>query len=129
MDMSSVEIPSPTLLGDPQAKEWEYQTHGAVVVERNRWFLAAIVAGLIADGAVAAVAMLLPLQKLVPLAVTVDSRTGLVTSVEYSKSVSELTQKEAILRSDVARYVIAREFYVPPNLVPNVNLAPVITDD
>src|SRR2546427_11027794 len=103
MDMSSVEIPSLTLLGDPQAKEWEYLTHGAVVVERNRWFLAAIVAGLVAAGAVAAVAMLLPLEKLVPLAVTVDSRTGLVTSVEYSKSVSELTQKEAIQRSDVAR--------------------------
>ncbi len=106
MEMSSVEMPPPTLLADPQAKEWEYLTHGSIVVERNRWFLATIIAGLIAAAAVAAVAMLLPLQKLVPLAVTVDSRTGLVTSVEYSKSVSELTQKEAIQRSDVARYVI-----------------------
>src|SRR5258708_12993827 len=128
MDMSSVEIPSPTLLGDPQAKEWEYQTHGAVGGEGNRWFRAAIVAGLIAAGAVAAVAMLLPLQKLVPLAVTVDSRTGLVTSVEYSKSVSELTQKEAIQRSDVARYVIAREFYDPQDLVTSVKLVRVMSD-
>jgi len=128
MDMSSVEIPSPTLLGDPQAKEWEYLTHGAVVVERNRWFLAAIVAGLIAAGAVAAVAMLLPLEKLVPLAVTVDSRTGLVTSVEYSKSVSELTQKEAIQRSDVARYVIAREIYDPQDLVTSLKLVRVMSD-
>ena len=128
MDMSSVEIPPPTLLGDPQAKEWEYLTHGAIVVERNRWFLAAIVAGLVAAGAVAAVAMLLPLEKLVPLAVTVDSRTGLVTSVEYSKSVSELTQKEAIQRSDVARYVIAREIYDPQDLVTNLKLVRVMSD-
>ena len=128
MEMSSVEMPPPTLLGDPQAKEWEYLTHGAIVVERNRWFLATIVAGLIAVAAVAALAMLLPLEKLVPLAVTVDSRTGLVTSVEYSKSVSELTQKEAIQRSDVARYVIAREFYDPQDLSTSVKLVRVMSD-
>ncbi len=128
MEMSSVEMPPPTLLADPQAKEWEYLTHGSIVVERNRWFLATIIAGLIAAAAVAAVAMLLPLQKLVPLAVTVDSRTGLVTSVEYSKSVSELTQKEAIQRSDVARYVIAREFYDPQDLVTSVKLVRVMSD-
>src|ERR1700694_1986316 len=128
MEMSSMEMPPPTLLGDPQAKEWEYLTHGSIVVERNRWFLATIIAGLIAAAAVAAVAMLLPLQKLVPLAVTVDSRTGLVTSVEYSKSVGELTQKEAIQRSDVARYVIAREFYDPLDLVTSVKLVRVMSD-
>src|SRR5688572_22337437 len=100
---------APTLVEDQGAKEWEYRTHAALEVERNRWFALAIVAGLVAAGAVAAVAMLLPLQKLVPLAVTVDSRTGLVTSVEYGRSVAELTQKEAIQRSDVAKYVVARE--------------------
>jgi len=35
MEMSSVEMPPPTLLADPQAKEWEYLTHGSIVVERN----------------------------------------------------------------------------------------------
>jgi type IV secretion system protein VirB8 len=60
--------------------------------------------------------------------VTVDSRTGLVTSVEYSKSVSELTQKEAIQRSDVARYVIAREFYDPQDLSTSVKLVRVMSD-
>jgi type IV secretion system protein VirB8 len=128
MEMSSVEMPPSTLLDDPQAKEWEYLSHGAIVVERNRWFLATIVSGLIAAGAIAAVAMLLPLEKLVPLAVTVDSRTGLVTSVEYSKSVSELTQKEAIQRSDVARYVIAREIYDPQDLATSVKLVRVMSD-
>lgn len=128
MEMSSPEMPAPTLADDPQAKEWEYLSHGAIVVERNRWFLATIVAGLIAFGAVAAVAVLLPLEKLVPLAVTVDSRTGLLTSVEYSKSVGELTQKEAIQRSDVARYVIARETYDPQDLATSVKLVRVMSD-
>src|SRR5690349_16825462 len=126
--MSRLETPAPTLVEDPVGQEWEYLTHGAVEVERNRWFVVAIVAGLLAAVAMGALAMLLPLEKLVPLAVTVDSRTGLVTSVEYSKSVGELTQKEAIQRSDVARYVTARETYDPQDLVTNVKLVRVMSD-
>ena len=119
---------APTVSDDSKAKEWEYLSHGAVVVERNRWFLAAIVAGAIAAVAVAALTMLLPLKKLVPLAVTLDSRTGLVTSVEYSRSVDELTQKEAIQRSDVAKYVTAREVYDPQDLATNLKLVRVMSD-
>lgn len=128
MDMSPPNFAPPTLQDDPRAHEWEYLSHGAVVVERNRWFVAAIVAGLIAAASVAALAMLLPLEKLVPLAVAVDSRTGLVTSVEYGKSVSDLTQKEAIQRSDVARYVTARETYDPQDLATNVKVVRVMSD-
>jgi len=126
--MSQPETPAPTVVENPIAQEWEYLTHGAVEVERNRWFLAAIVASLLAAVAMAAVAMLLPLEKLVPLAVTVDSRTGLVTSVEYGRSVGELTQKEAIQRSDVAKYVTARESYDPQDLATNAKLVRVMSD-
>lgn len=119
---------APTLAADPAAKEWEYLSHGAIVVERNRWFMATLIAGLIAAGAVTAVAMMLPLEKLVPLAVTVDSHTGLVTSVEYGKSVSDLTQKEAIQRSDVARYVTARETYDPQDYATHVKMVRVMSD-
>jgi type IV secretion system protein VirB8 len=128
MDMSPPNFAAPTLQDDPRAREWEYLSHGAVVVERNRWFVAAIVAGLIAAASVAALAMLLPLEKLVPLAVAVDSRTGLVTSVEYGKSVSDLTQKEAIQRSDVARYITARETYDPQDFATNVKIVRVMSD-
>ena len=126
--MTQPAMPAPTLVEDPTAREWEYHAHGAVEVERNRWFVAAIVAGLLAALAMAALAMLLPLQKLVPLAVTVDSRTGLVTSVEYGRNVAELTQKEAIQRSDVARYVTARETYDPRDLATNAKLVLVMSD-
>lgn len=126
--LSQHEIPAPTLLEDPGARQWEYFAHGAMEVERNRWFVATLVAGTVAVAAVAAVAVLLPLQKLVPLAVTVDSRTGLVTSVEYGTSASELTQKEAIQRSDVAKYVIARETYDPLDLATNAKLVRVMSD-
>ena len=128
MDMSSIPTLAPTLAADPGAREWEYLSHGAIVVERNRWFVAALVVGLIAAGAVTAVAMMLPLEKLVPLAVTVDSHTGLVTSVEYGKSVSDLTQKEAIQRSDVARYVTARETYDPQDYSTHVKMVRVMSD-
>lgn len=131
MDMSPIPtIPTmpPTIVADPAAREWEYLSHGAVVVERNRWFVATLAASLIAAGAVSAVAMMLPLEKLVPLAVTVDSRTGLVTSVEYGKSVSDLTQKEAIQRSDVARYVTARETYDPQDYATHIKMVRVMSD-
>lgn len=126
--MSQAEMPAPTLIEDPGAREWEYLAHGAVEVERNRWFVATMVAGLLAAIAMAAVAMLLPLEKLVPLAVTVDSRTGLVTSVEYGRNVKELTQKEAVQRSDVAKYVTARETYDPQDLATNTKLVRVMSD-
>ncbi len=126
--MQQVEMPMPTLTDDPGGKEWEYFSHGAMVVERNRWFVAAVAAGLVAASALAALAMLLPLEKLVPLAVTVDSRTGLVTAVEYGRTAKELTQKEAIQRSDVAKYVVARETYDPLDLATNAKLVRVMSD-
>ena len=126
--MTQLATGAPILLEDQGAKEWEYRTHAAVEVERNRWCVAAIVSGLVAAGAIAAVAILLPLQKLVPLAVTIDSRTGIVTSVEYGRNVAELTQKEAIQRSDVAKYVVARETYDPLDLSTNAKLVRVMSD-
>ena len=126
--MTQLTMPAPALVEDQGAREWEYRTHAAVEVERNRWFVAAILAGLVAAGAIGAVAMLLPLQKLVPLAVTIDSRTGIVTSVEYGRSVADLTQKEAIQRSDVAKYVVARETYDPLDLSTNAKLVRVMSD-
>jgi len=118
----------PNLVEDAGAREWEYFSHAAMEVERNRWFVATLVAGMLATTALAALAMLLPLEKLVPLAVTVDSRTGLVTSVEYGRNAQELTQKEAIQRSDVAKYVIARETYDPLDLATNAKLVRVMSD-
>ncbi|MBF6570157.1 MAG: hypothetical protein IVW54_14905 [Candidatus Binataceae bacterium] len=118
----------PTLAEDSEARRWEYLAHAAVEVERNRWFIAAIVGGLLACAAVGTLAMLLPLKQLVPLAVTVDSRTGLVTSVEYAATESELTQRQAIQRSDVAKYVIARETYDPQDLATNERLVRVMSD-
>jgi type IV secretion system protein VirB8 len=126
--MQQADVPAPMLVEDAGAREWEYFAHAAMEVERNRWFAAAIVAGVLAAGAFAALAMLLPLQKLVPLAVTVDSRTGLVTSVEYGRSASELTQKESIQLSDVAKYVVARETYDPLDLATNAKLVRVMSD-
>lgn len=119
---------APTVLADISAREWEYIAHGAVVVERNRWFVGTIVAGLVAITAVGGLVVLLPLQKLVPMAVTIDSKSGLVTAVEYGRSVAELTQKEAVQRSDVAKYVVARETYDPLDLATAAKTVRVMSD-
>lgn len=127
IDVSPANRP-PTALADLGAREWEYIAHGAIVVERNRWFLGTIVAASVAVASVAALLMLLPLQKLVPLAVTIDSRSGLVTAVEYGRDVAELTQKQAVQRSDVAKYVIARETYDPLDLATTAKKVLVMSD-
>ena len=119
---------APTVLADVGARDWEYLAHGAIVVERNRWFVGTMVAGLVAATALGTVMLLLPLQKLVPLAVTIDSRTGLVTAVEYGRNVAELTQKEAVQRSDVAKYVMARETYDPLDLATSAKTVRVMSD-
>ena len=126
--MQQAEMPAPMVIEDAGAREWEYFAHAAMEVERNRWFVATLIAGMLATAAVAALALLLPLEKLVPLAVTIDSRTGLVTSVEYGRNANELTQKEAIQRSDVAKYVVARETYDPLDLSTNAKLVRVMSD-
>lgn len=118
----------PTVLADTGAREWEYIAHGVVVVERNRWFVGTVVAALVAAASIGAVILLLPLQKLVPLAVTIDSRTGLVTAVEYGRNVAELTQKEAVQRSDVAKYVVARETFDPLDLATSAKTVRVMSD-
>ena len=118
----------PHVLADIGAREWEHIAHGAVIVERNRWFVATIVCGLIAAASIAAIAVLLPLQKLVPMAVAIDSRSGLITAVEYGQNVAELTQKEAVQRSDVAKYVVARETYDPLDLATAARIVRVMSD-
>jgi type IV secretion system protein VirB8 len=120
--------PPPHVLADIGAREWEHIAHSSVVVERNRWFVATIVLGLAVVASVAAIAVLLPLQRLVPLAVAIDSRSGLITAVEYGRDVSDLTQKEAVQRSDVAKYVVARETYDPLDLATAARIVRVMSD-
>jgi type IV secretion system protein VirB8 len=120
--------PPPHVLADIGAREWEHIAHSTVVVERNRWFVAAILLGLVAVASIAAIAVLLPLQKLVPLAVAIDSRSGLITAIEYGRSVADLTQKEAVQRSDVAKYVVARETYDPLDLATAARIVRVMSD-
>src|SRR4051794_38028296 len=118
----------PHALADIGAKEWEYIAHGAVVVERNRWFVATIIFASVAAAAIGAIVLLLPLQKLVPLAVAIDSRSGLITAVEYGRDVADLSQKEAVQRSDVAKYVVARETYDPLDLATGARIVRVMSD-
>lgn len=120
--------PPPHVLADIGAREWEHIVHGSIVVERNRWFVATLVLGLVAVAAVAAIAVLLPLQRLVPMAVAIDSRSGLITAIEYGRNVSDLTQKEAVQRSDVAKYVVARETYDPLDLATAARIVRVMSD-
>ena len=102
-----------TYSGDPEAAAWFQDQYRMSVVRANRYFVLAIVFGVIAAAAVGAVWYLLPLRTLKPVVVTVDSRIGLVTSVQQYDDGAQLTQNEAIVQSYLYRYAIARLTYDP----------------
>ena len=102
-----------TYSGDPEAAAWFQDQYRMAVVRASRYFVLAMVFGVIAAAAVGAVWYLLPLRTLKPVVVTVDSRMGLVTSVQQYDDGAQLTQNEAIVQSYLYRYAIARLTYDP----------------
>jgi type IV secretion system protein VirB8 len=99
--------------GDQETASWFQDEYRSAVVRASRYFVLACLFGFIAITAVGAVWYLLPLRTLKPVVVTVDSRTGLVTSVQQYEGGAKLTENEAIVQSYLYRYVIARLTYDP----------------
>lgn len=64
--------------------------------------------------------MLLPLKTSVPYILTVDSQTGYIEETSaLQDSVKSLTRDKAMLKHNIAKYIIARETYDPQSVKPN----------
>jgi type IV secretory pathway component VirB8 len=102
-----------TYLESTELRDWYADKYAMATVRASRCFVLALVLGLIAAAAIAAIAAMLPLKSIKPLIVTVDSRSGLVVSVQPVENVTSLTEHDVIAQSNLYRYVIARLTYLP----------------
>ena len=102
-----------TYKDDAEVAGWFQDQYRMATVRASRSFLLALLFGVIAAAAVGAVWYLLPLRTLKPVVVTIDSRTGLVTSVQQYEDGAKLMENEAIVQSYLYRYAIARLTYDP----------------
>lgn len=109
---------------DPVVAEWYQDLYQSAVISRNRWFLVGLIGiGLAAIQALALV-FITPLKSVEPYVIQVDNKSGMTTVLKPLKDSSEanLTQDEAITKSFIVKYIIARETYDSQDLNRNYDL-------
>lgn len=93
-----------------RSRRWEQdELRSALRSKRLAWTVAAV-SGALAIASVAAVAMLVPLQRIEPFIVRVDTGNG-ITEAAQLLSDGPVTMSEAQERYFIAKYVTARESY------------------
>lgn len=115
---------NPTYKDDPSVSEWYQDRYASALVSKNRFFLLAVVGILLSAVEALALVFLTPLKRVEPYVIQVDNKSGLTTVLKPLKdeTAPNLTQDEAITKSFIVKYVIARETYDPQDLNRNYDL-------
>ena len=116
-----------TAVGDATVEDWFYDRYQSARINGNRWFVVAILFGMLASLAVAAVIVLTPLKTVQPYVVEVNNASGEVRTLK-AMDADELTPSDAVIKSFLARYVIARETYDPQDLRENYQAVRLLSD-
>ncbi len=105
--------------GDPfdfdTANDWHAERYSSAIASRNRWFLAALIAGLLAFAGLVALIGLTPLKTVEPYVVREDGQSGLVTVLRPMRE-EGITADEALRKYFIAQYVRAREIFDPTDI-------------
>jgi type IV secretion system protein VirB8 len=115
---------SSTFKQDPVVAEWYQDLYRSATVSRNRWFLVGII-GLILTGIEGlSLLFLTPLKTVEPYVIQVDNKSGITSVLKPLREGKEnsLTEEEAVTKSFIVKYVIARETYDPQDLNRNYDL-------
>lgn len=118
-------LPKQTFKDEPIVAEWYKDLYQSVKISRNRWFLVGVI-GLVLTGIEGlALLFLTPLKTVEPYILQVDNKSGMTTVLKPLRDNQEnvLTQEEAVTKSFIVKYVIARETYDPQDLNRNYDLA------
>lgn len=91
-----------------QASDWNYDLHDAAEVQKNRYFLFAVLAALVTLASVFAVARLTPLKETVPYLYQVDKATGEVNDVSRI-DMTTYRPPDKVTMHFIAQYIQARE--------------------
>ena len=100
------------------AASWSADVNGALRASRNRALWVAGVAVAVALLEALALAALSPLKTVVPYTITVDRQTG-AAQLARGVVLGPLSEREALLQSVLAQYVIARETLDATDLAAN----------
>lgn len=112
---------------DSPAEDWFYDRYQSARVNGNRWFVAAVLLGTLASLAVGAIVVLTPLKTAHPFLVEVNGATGEVR-VLRPFDVENFAPSDAVTKSFLAKYVIARETYDPQDLKENYQIVRLMSD-
>ena len=97
------------------ANDWHAEKYYSALASRNRWLLAAMVAGLLVLLCIIALIGLTPLKTVEPYVVKEDSKSGLVTVLKPMRE-EGITAGEALRKYFLAQYVRAREIFDPTDI-------------
>lgn len=113
-----------TFKDEPIVAEWYQDLYQSVRISRNRWFLIGVVALTLTGIEGLALVFLTPLKTVEPYVLQVDNKSGMTTVLKPLRDNQEnvLTQEEAVTKSFIVKYVIARETYDPQDLNRNYDL-------
>ncbi len=109
---------------DPTVSQWYHDRYATAVISRNRYFVLGLVGIILASIEALAIFFLAPLKSVEPYVIQVDNKSGLTTVLKPLKDENSpnLTQDEAITKSFIVKYIIARETYDPQDLNRNYDL-------
>lgn len=93
-----------------ETRNWYSDRYEFVVIQRNLLFFVTIAALLGVAGAVYAVAELTASKTVEPYIIEVEDRTGITTLISQN-TVENFTQKDAVIRYFIWKYIQARENY------------------
>ncbi len=113
-----------TYKDDPVVAEWYQDLYQSAVISRNRWFLVGLIGIGLAVIQALALVFVTPLKSVEPYVIQVDNKSGMTTVLKPLKDSNEanLTQDEAVTKSFIVKYIIARETYDPQDLNRNYDL-------
>ncbi len=109
---------------DPAVSQWYHDRYTTAVISRNRYFVLGLVGIILASLEALAIFFLTPLKSVEPYVIQVDNKSGITTVLKPLKDEHSpnLTQDEAITKSFIVKYIIARETYDPQDLNRNYDL-------
>ena len=115
-------ISKQTLKDEPLLAEWYHDLYQSIRVSRNRWFLVGVISISLSALQVIALIFLTPLKTVEPYVLQVDNKSGMTQVLTPLRNQESLTEEEALTKSFIVKYVIARETYDSQDLNRNYDL-------
>jgi type IV secretion system protein VirB8 len=106
-----------------EAERWDTVENRSIRLSRNTWRAISVVLGLCVLVALGLLWALLPLKSFEVVTLLVDKTTGFVEVAQPLERGGPLSEREAVKRANVVRYIRARETYDPKGLRDNFELA------